>query len=54
MDWYLRGGVGAVWRKVEVAGFSPVVRVAYERNWSTVGIYDFRRVTTDVGITRSF
>lgn len=53
-DWYLRGGIGAVWRKVEVAGFSPVVRVAYERNWSTVGIYDFRRVTTDVGITRSF
>jgi hypothetical protein len=35
-------------------GFSPVVQVAYERNWSTVGIYDFRRVTTDVGITRSF
>jgi tetratricopeptide (TPR) repeat protein len=53
-DWYLRGGVGAVFRKIEVAGFSPVVRVAYERNWSTVGIYDFDRVSTDIGITRSF
>jgi tetratricopeptide (TPR) repeat protein len=53
-DWYLRGGVGAVFRKIEVEGFSPVVRVGYERNWSTVGIYDFDRVSTDIGVTRSF
>lgn len=53
-DWYLRGGVGAVWRKIEVAGFSPVVRIAYEHNWSTVGIYDYHRISTDFGIARSF
>jgi tetratricopeptide (TPR) repeat protein len=54
VDWYARGGAGIIWRRIEVAGFSPIVRLAYERNWSTVGIYDFHRVTTDIGITRSF
>lgn len=53
-EWYGRGGGGAVIRRVQVAGFSPVIRVAYERNWSTVGIYDYRRVSTDIGITRAF
>lgn len=53
-EWYARGGVGAVFRQIQVAGFSPVLRIAYERNWSTVGIYDYRRVATDFGITRAF
>lgn len=53
-EWYARGGLGAVFRQVQVAGFSPVLRIAYERNWSTVGIYDYRRVATDIGITRAF
>lgn len=53
-DWYVRIGTGAVLRKIQVAGFSPVLRVGYERNWSRVGIYDFSRVTTDMGITRAF
>lgn len=53
-EWYARGGVGMVFRQIEVAGFSPVMRVAYERNWSTVGLYDYRRVATDIGITRAF
>lgn len=53
-EWYGRGGLGSIFRQIQVAGFSPVVRIAYERNWSTVGIYDFKRVVTDVGITRSF
>lgn len=53
-EWYARVGAGAVFRQIEVAGFSPVVRASYERNWSTVGIYDYRRVSTDFGITRAF
>lgn len=53
-EWFLRGSIGATFRQIEVAGFSPVVRVAYERNISTVGIYDYRRATIDVGITRAF
>ncbi len=50
----MRGSVGATFRQIEVGGFSPVVRVAYERNSSTVGIYDYRRTTFDLGITRAF
>ncbi|HWJ69633.1 MAG TPA: surface lipoprotein assembly modifier [Sphingobium sp.] len=53
-EWFLRAGAGATFRQIEVAGFAPVVRLAYERNISTVGIYDYRRVTVDIGITRAF
>lgn len=53
-EWFLRAGGGATFRQIEVAGFSPVVRLAYERNISTVGIYDYRRATVDIGITRAF
>jgi outer membrane protein len=53
-EWFLRAGVGATFRQIEIAGFSPVVRVAYERNISTVGIYDYHRVNVDFGITRAF
>jgi tetratricopeptide (TPR) repeat protein len=53
-EWFMRGSIGATFRQIEVAGFSPVVRVAYERNQSTVGIYDYRRTTVDLGITRAF
>lgn len=53
-EWFLRAGAGATFRQIEIAGFSPVLRIAYERNFSTVGIYDYRRVNVDVGITRAF
>lgn len=53
-EWFLRAGMGATFRQIEVAGFSPIVRVAFERNFSTVGIYDYRRVNVDFGITRAF
>jgi len=41
-------------RKLTVAGFAPVFRVRYERNSSTVGIYDYKRLAGEVGITRAF
>ncbi|MBN8829746.1 MAG: DUF560 domain-containing protein [Sphingomonadales bacterium] len=53
-EWYLRGGMGATFRQIEVAGFSPVTRFSYERNISTVELFDYRRATVDVGITRAF
>lgn len=53
-EWYVAARAGAVWRRLQVAGFSPQLRVSFERNWSTVGLYAFRRVATDFGITRSF
>jgi tetratricopeptide (TPR) repeat protein len=53
-EWFLRAGLGGTFRQIEIAGFSPVVRVAYERNISTVEIYDYHRVNVDFGITRAF
>jgi len=53
-EWMLRAGAGATLRHLNVFGFSPVFRVSFERNRSTVGIYDYRRLTTEAGMTRSF
>ena len=51
---YARVAAGAVLRQFQVAGFSPVVRVSYERNTSTVGLYDYRRLATEIGVSRAF
>lgn len=54
IDDYARLGVGASFRSLSVAGLAPVVRIAAERNRSTVGLYDYRRLAVDIGIIRSF
>jgi len=53
-DDFFRIGAGAAFRKVKLAGLAPLVRVAWERNRSTVGIYDYRRLSVEMGITRAF
>lgn len=53
-DLLLGGSAGATFRGLKVKGFAPVIRVSYERNFSTVGIYDYRRVATTFGVTRAF
>lgn len=46
--------LSATFRALTVGTFAPIVRVGYERNWSTVGIYDFDRISAEVGITAAF
>lgn len=53
-EWLLVGGVGATWRRFTVRGFAPTASIAYERNFSTVGLYDYRRIAATFGIVRSF
>lgn len=53
-DLLLGASAGATFRGLKVRGFAPLIRVSYERNFSTVGIYDYRRVATTFGITRAF
>jgi outer membrane protein len=53
-EWLGRAGIGATFRQIKIAGFSPVVRLNYERNQSTVGIYDYSSLSGDIGITRAF
>ena len=53
-EWLFQASAGATLRQVQWRGFAPVVRVAWERNQSSVGLYDYRRFGTTVGVTRAF
>ena len=53
-DWNLSLGAGATFRRLQLHGFAPVVRLDWERNQSTVGIYDFTRKAATIGLTRAF
>lgn len=53
-EWLTSARVGITMRKLTVYGFAPTARVSVERNSSTVGLYDYRRVAADFGISRAF
>jgi outer membrane protein len=53
-EWLLNGSVSATLRRLTVAGFAPTLRLAAERNWSSLELYRYRRLVGDVGITRAF
>ena len=53
-EWLAAGRLGMTFRALTAYGFAPTVRVTLERNNSTVGIYDYRRVAADIGVSRSF
>ncbi|HEX4737184.1 MAG TPA: surface lipoprotein assembly modifier [Allosphingosinicella sp.] len=53
-EWLYHATIGATLRQVHYKGFSPVVRLSWERNVSTVGLYDYRRLAANIGITRAF
>lgn len=53
-DWNLSLGAGATFRRLQLHGFAPVVRLDWEHNQSTVGIYDFTRKAATIGLTRAF
>ncbi len=41
-------------RQLRLFGFAPFGRVGYERNQSSVALYDFDRVVMEAGVTRAF
>ena len=53
-EWLTRASLGATFKHFKLAGFSPVVRLNFERNQSTVGIYDYRRLSGELAINRVF
>lgn len=53
-EWLLTARAGMTMRAVSWAGFAPTVRVSFEDNDSTVGIYDYRRVAAEIGVVRAF
>jgi tetratricopeptide (TPR) repeat protein len=44
----------ATLRQLKIWGFAPLVRMAWEQNRSTVGIYAYHRLSVDLGVARAF
>ncbi len=53
-DQSLRATMGATVRRLTFAGFAPAVELTFERNWSTVEIYDYRRIAAEFALRRAF
>ncbi len=53
-EWLYRAGLGATFRQIKVGGFSPVLRVNYESNRSTIDIYTYKRLGGELAVTRAF
>jgi outer membrane protein len=51
---YGRVSLGATFRQIQISGFSPLLRASYERNNSSIGLYDYDRKAIEVGISRAF
>jgi tetratricopeptide (TPR) repeat protein len=53
-EWLYQLSANATLRRLTLWGFAPLIRAGWERNRSTVGLYDYKRVSADIGITRAF
>lgn len=53
-EWLYSARAGATFRGLAVGGLAPYARLSFERNSSTVGLYDYRRIATEFGLTRAF
>lgn len=53
-DRLYRASLGATFRNFRISTFAPFVRATYERNRSATEIYDFRKLRTEIGVTRAF
>lgn len=53
-DRYRSISLGAQFRQIVAQGMSPFVRLSWEENQSSVGIYDFTRRRIEFGVARSF
>ena len=47
-------GLGATLRIFDLGVFAPVVQVRFERNRSTIEVYDYGRVSAEFGVTAAF
>lgn len=53
-EWLVTVRAGMTFRTLSVAMLAPMVRVSFEENASTVGIYDYGRLAMEFGFTRAF
>jgi outer membrane protein len=48
------GSIAGTFRSLRIGSFAPLARLRWERNKSSVEIYDFSRVSAEFGITSAF
>jgi hypothetical protein len=46
--------LSATFRQVRIGSIAPLARVRWERNVSTIEIYDYNRIAAEIGITTAF
>jgi hypothetical protein len=49
-----RATLAATFRQLRVGSLAPLLRLTAERNASNIAIYDYRRLRTEIGVTRAF
>jgi len=49
-DFSASAGLAASFRNLRWHGFVPLLRARYERNWSSVGLWDYSRFSGEVGV----
>tara|TARA_R110000782_G_scaffold13999_26_gene41964 strand:- start:63107 stop:64471 length:1365 start_codon:yes stop_codon:yes gene_type:complete len=47
-------GISATLRKFRIGSFAPILKLSRERNASTIELYDYTRVSGEVGVTAAF
>jgi tetratricopeptide (TPR) repeat protein len=53
-DWSLRALTSIYKRDWNIVGFAPSLKVSYTRNFSTISLYDQKRLRAELGITKAF
>jgi hypothetical protein len=49
-----RASLGATFRQLTIGDFAPLVRITAERNRSSIELFDYRRIRTEIGLARAF
>lgn len=50
----INASLSGTFRGLTFGTFAPLMRIRYERNWSTVEIYDFDRIAAEFGVVSAF
>jgi tetratricopeptide (TPR) repeat protein len=54
LDWRIQASASIYKRDWNVMGFAPSLRVAYTRNFSTISLYDQKRLRAEFGVAKAF
>lgn len=54
IDDHFSAGISGTFRALTVGTFAPMARIGFERNWSTIEIYDFDRISGEFGVVAAF